>query len=432
MQRAHSRPLRTAAVTACAVLALGAVGTANGADYQHPGVVEEVSQRWVPHVAITTGQPKPLAYTIAEAGDQMVVGGRFHTVENGTRSQSYTRYNVFAFDADDGTINPDFDPTVDDVVWSTVSDGTHVWIGGGFRNVNGQSAVALAKLDLATGELVPGFDPPFRGGRITDMELHDGHLVVSGRFNSKLMSLNPDTGRRTGLIDHSIDGRLPNSDSPQVFKFDISGDGQHLAAVGNFLSVDGAPRPRMFLLDLTAAGSSLSAWNYEPNGLSCSSTRRNAIAYLQDVDFAPDSSWLAVAAFGFMYQTGQRGYQLCDSVARFETDELDPIQPTWINYTGGDSLKSVGVTDRAVYVQGHSRWLDNPFGRDYAGPGAVERLGGGAVDPDSGLALPWNPEMPQQAGGHQILPTADGVWFVTDGIRFGGRYHRGIRFAALP
>ena len=92
----------------------------------------------------------------------------------------------------------------------------------------------------------------------------------------------------------------------------------------------------------------------------------------------------------------------------------------------------MAVTGAAVYVQGHSRWLDNPFGKDTKGAGAVDRLGGGAVDPATGAALPWNPVMPQQSGGYQILPTAEGVWFATDGTRFGGRYQRGIRFAALP
>src|SRR5687768_17109906 len=85
----------------------------------------------------------------------------------------------------------------------------------------------------------------------------------------------------------------------------------------------------------------------------------------------------------------------------------------------------------AVYVQGHSRWLDNPFGQDFAGPGAVDRLGGGAVHPVTGFANDWNPVMPQQSGGYQILPTEKGVWFVTDGLGFCREYHRGIRFAPL-
>jgi hypothetical protein len=251
------------------------------------------------------------------------------------------------------------------------------------------------------------------------------------------MTLDPDTGRPTTYISNSVEGRLPNSNSAQVFKIDISPDGKHLVAVGNFTHVDGQERPRVFMLDLGETGSTLSSWNYPPLGTPCSSTRRNAIAYVQDVDFSPDGSYFALASFGFMYRTDLpypygRYFQICDSVARFETGNLSPYQPTWVNYTGGDSLKSVAVTGSAVYVQGHSRWLDNPFGRDYAGPGAVERLGGGAVDPVTGMALSWNPVMPQQSGGYQILPVEDGVWFVTDGTRFGGRYHRGIRFAPLP
>lgn len=423
--------VRSIAVLGCAALAFTTAGSATGSDYSHVSAVSDRAERWVPHIAVTSGERKPVAYTIAEAGDQMVVGGRFRTVEDGGRTTRYSRSNVFAFDRTTGKISAGFTPRVDNVVWSSVSDGTSVWIGGSFRNVNGQPRATLAKLDLATGALDPAFTPSFKGSRVTDMELHEGHLVVAGTFRRRLMSVDPDTGRRTGYIRTSVAGRLPNSNAAQVFKFDISGDGQHLAAVGNFTDVDGAPRPRMFLLDLGETGATLSSWNYEPNGRNCSSGRRNAIAYLQDVDFSPDSSWFAVAAFGYMYQSGQRGLQLCDAVARFETGNLDPSAPTWINYTGGDSLKSVGVTDTAVYVQGHSRWLDNPYGRDYAGPGAVERKGGGAVDAVTGLALPWNPVMPQQAGGQQVLPTADGVWFVTDGVRFGGRYHRGIRFAAL-
>jgi hypothetical protein len=212
------------------------------------------------------------------------------------------------------------------------------------------------------------------------------------------------------------------------------------------------------MLDVGDTRAALSDWNYEPLGEPCTSTRINAIAYVQDVDFAPDGSYFALAAFGYMYQgydapfaTSRRWFQLCDSVSRFETDNLNPTQPTWINYSGGDSLKSVAVTDAAVYVQGHSRWLDSPYGRDSKDEFGVDRLGGGAVSPDPvsdaemakyaragdlnavpGKALPWNPVMPQQSGGYQILPTEAGVWFATDGTRFGGEYHAGIRFAPLP
>ena len=59
--------------------------------------------------------------------------------------------------------------------------------------------------------------------------------------------------------------------------------------------------------------------------------------YIQDVDFAPDSSWFAVAAFGFQFQTNWNsqnyyGRQLCDSSAGSDqqpepaASELDQLQ----------------------------------------------------------------------------------------------------------
>jgi hypothetical protein len=423
---------RVLGTTTCGLLALGMVGPAQGSPYLQPDVVLTNPVNFTPNLVEIPGQRKPVAYSIAEAGTQMVVGGDFQQISNSTGTTFWNRSNVFALNATNGTVSESFAPQVDGAVWSVLSDGTSVYIGGGFRNVNGTPRAALAKLDLATGQLDPNFNPTFKTGRITDMQMLNGMLVVSGTIKARLKTLNATTGKPLPYISNVVDGRLPNSNPSQVFKFDISPNGQHLVAVGNFLTVDGQSRPRVFMLDLGATAATLSSWHYDPLGLSCTSTRVNAIAYVQDVDFAPDSSYFALAAFGFMYQSGQRGSQICDSVSRFDTDNLSPSTPHWINYTGGDSLKSVAVTGAAVYVQGHSRWLDNPFGQDFAGPGAVSRPGGGAVDPDTGMALDWNPVMPQQSGGFKILPTATGVWFATDGERFGHELRRGIRFAPLP
>ena len=452
--------LSTTAALAAAALAPGGPA-AHASDYSHPAVVSEDAVDWTPHLVVESGKPKPVAYSIAEAGDQMVVGGRFTAVEPGDRGPDVARSNVFAFDATDGAIHEGFKPLVDGQVWAVASDGTWVYIGGNFKTVNGSPRPALARLNLATGALDTSFRPPLKGGRVSDIALHDDQVVVAGTIPRRLMSLDRSDGAATSYIPTavSVTGKLVHqsgaaSDAAQVFKFDISPDGRRLVAVGNFTEVAGQERPRVFMLDLGATAATLSSWNYEPLGEDCTSTRPNAIPYVQDVDFAPDSSWFALASFGFMYQgynypfdfqTSRRWYQICDSLSRFETNVLNPVQPTWVNYSGGDSLKSVAVTGAAVYTQGHSRWLDDPYGKDSKIHPAVDRLGGGAVSPNPGgyadprdlnakpnTALNWNPNMPQQSGGFQILPTAAGVWFVTDGTRFGGEYHRGIRFAPLP
>jgi hypothetical protein len=436
------------AATAGSLLFAGAVAPAHASHYTQPTVVSTDAADWTPDLVVTSGEPKPVAYSIAEAGSMMVVGGRFSSVADNSTSvtNNMPRSNVFAFSATTGAISQGFAPQVNGDVWSVLSDGTSVYIGGGFTTVNGVSRPALAKLNLATGALDTTFAPTFKGGRVSDMALSHGQLIVSGIFTKRLVALDPTTGKSTAYLNNvAVAGRLPNSNSAQVFKFDISPDGNHLVAVGNFTTVNNATLPRVFMLDLSDASATLSPWRYAPLNVPCTSGRINAQSYVQDVDFAPDSSYFALASFGYMPQdASQRWYQLCDSVSRFETNIMSPSQPTWIDYTGGDSLKSVAVTGAAIYVQGHSRWLDNPYGQDYKNDFGVDRLGGGAVDPNGGgqahlddvhavpgKALPWNPVMPQQSGGFQILPTAKGVWFVTDATRFGGEYHRGIRFAPL-
>ena len=165
----------------------------------------------------------------------------------------------------------------------------------------------------------------------------------------------------------------------------------------------------------------------------CKSDKPTLQPYLEDVDFSPDGSYFVFAATGFVPQTtAEIGTAICDAAARFETNIPDPVRPTWINYTGGDTMHSVTITGAAVYVQGHFRWLDNPEGVDSAGPGAVTRRGIGAIDPETGKALAWNPPAPASQGGQDLLATSTGLWAMSDGQKFNGEYHRGIAFAPLP
>ena len=123
---------------------------------------------------------------------------------------------------------------------------------------------------------------------------------------------------------------------------------------------------------------------------------------------------------------------ICDAAARFETaNDSSTVEPTWINWTGGDTLWSVAVTGAAVYVGGHQRWLNNPYGNDSAGAGAVSRPGIGAINPVTGLALGWNPTKSRNDGTRALFATPDGLWVGSDGERFGREDHAGIGFAPL-
>lgn len=143
-----------------------------------------------------------------------------------------------------------------------------------------------------------------------------------------------------------------------------------------------------------------------------------------------------VTATGRVSQPGDEGVTVCDATARFDLD--NDQAPVWINYTGGDSVWSTAVTGAAVYVQGHFRWLNSINGFASTCPpatdteGCVVRKGVGAIDPQTGRALSWNPPKPAQISGEQFLATQTGLWIASDSRLIAGEDRRGLTFMPLP
>ena len=434
-----SRPV--AAMAALAVLTTGlAPGLGAGfiagpaaASIEHPAVVGEDPADHTPHLVAGAGA-FPLALAVAERGGTTYVGGRFDAVENAGRTQTTPRRNLVAFDATTGAIDVTFDPAFDGDVYALLATADSVYVGGSFKTVDGVTRPALAKLDADTGRLDTSFLPPVQGGRVSEIRLVDGRLLVGGTFRQHLLAVDPGTGRNTGYLDISIDDRLPLSTSKvEVYRFAVDPARTRLMAVGNFSTVQGQTRRRAFMLNLGPDAATLNRWYYPPLHDKCRTDSPSKQAYLEDVDFSPDGSYFVFASTGYVTAlSSQIGTHVCDAAARFETDVAAPTKPTWINYTGGDTLHAVAVTGAAAYVQGHNRWLDNPLGKDSAGPGAVERRGIGAIDPATGNALAWNPDKPARQGGQDFLVTDTGLWVPSDSQRFNGEYHRGIAFVPLP
>lgn len=428
-----NRWARTPVVAAAVAISLVAGAGIATAAIQHPAVVIEDPVNVTPHIQPDALIAKPIAYAIEQIGDTMYVGGRFNVVANAKRTVTYDRHNLMAFDATTGEMR-DFAPNLDGDVWALEASADALYVGGRFKTIDGVSRATIAKLDPVTGALDPNFKPVFNSGRVSEIRLVGDQLLIGGSFSKKLASLNPLTGKFTTYLNVSVTGSLPlSTDKIEVFKFAVNPAATRLVGIGNFTTVNGVNRQRAFMLNLDGAGGTLSDWYYTPLDRRCLTTTGNRIAYLQDVDFAPDGSYFVFASTGYVPQTtAEIGTALCDAAARFETDILNPVKPTWINYTGGDTLHGIEATGAAVYVSGHSRWLDNPYGRDSAGPGAVVRWGGGSIDPVTGKANSWDPIQKHQTGGYNFLATDTGLWSVSDGIYFAGEYHRGIAFTPLP
>ncbi|GAA2604904.1 PKD domain-containing protein [Actinomadura fulvescens] len=371
--------------------------------------------------------------SIVQIGDRVYIGGSFTQVkEPGAGKPIVERHGVFAVKAATGEIIPDFAP---DVLGGEVSvllptaDGKGLYLGGMFRTINGTDRLVLGKIDATTGALDATFKPQL-DARVKDLRLTGGRLYVGGNHANAgglsrpaLATVNPTTGARDDFVDLNFAG-TQNGGTTLVYKMDVTPDGSRLVAVGNFTSVAGQSRPQIAMIDISGAKARLADWHTARYGDTCSSSFDS---YMRDVDFSPDGRYFVVTT------TGAAGgiAKLCDTQARWETAATGSgVQPTWVTQTGGDTSYAVEITDTAVYVGGHFRWSNNPFGVDTPGQGAVSREGIAALDPENGLPFSWNPGRTRGVGVFDLLATSQGLWMGSDTDIAGGETH--MKLAMFP
>ena len=435
----RSRFGRVAITTMSAVSILTAtlLGSASAGTVVHPTVVSADPANFTPNLLADSSVAHPAAYALESANGTMYVGGQFAQVQNAARTTTYDRSNFMAFDTTTGTVSAAVAPSFNGAVWAIRASGTSLYVGGTFTAVDGVARQGLVKLNAATGAVDPSFQPPWTTGGVTDLQVVGGRLIAGGTFPKALLALDLTTGANTGFLNVGVAGTCQNnaacgqgantgtSGRSNVYRFAVDSTGTRLVAIGNFV----APHPRAFMVDLTTGA--LTPWYYRNLAHEC---RASSVypAYLRDVDFAPDGSYFVIASTGYIPTDGSRiGLDVCDAAARFETDINDPALPTWINYTGGDTLHSVVVTGAAVYVNGHNRWLDNPYGADTCLTTCVSRPGIGAINPTTGQALAWNPTKDRGVGGKDLLATSQGLWVASDTKKIGGEYHYGLALMPL-
>lgn len=380
---------------------------------------------------------------MVEVGDRIVVAGDFTQVKDAPANggASLGRPYLFAFDRTTGAIDRSFAPAVNGVVNAVEAgpDGT-VYVGGTFTTVNGATARNLAQVSLATGQAVPAFKPSGVNGTVWDLVLSGGRLFLGGSFTSVqnaphggLATVDPTTGAVDEYMGVDVDGNhnWPAGQSRaavQVRDLAISPDGSRLVAIGNFTNADGVVRDQIVSVLLQPTGAVVDPqWRtkrYEP---ACALNSYDF--YVREVDFAPDGSYFVVVTTGAKYSG-----TLCDTAARWDTSATgDDVQPAWVAETGGDTLHSVAISDVAVYVGGHQRWLNNPLGSDRARAGAVPRPGLAALDTRTGLPLAWNPgRHPRGIGAESLLLTASGIYVGSDTEFIGNREYYRPRLAWLP
>jgi hypothetical protein len=401
-----------------------------GAGTSQGAVVQTNPSDSTPHLAGTGA----VAYAVWQVGATTYVGGKFASVQPPRREATVARNNIVAFDGS-GTILQSFAPKFDGAVWGIRDYNGSLYAVGTFNNVTDSAGThprrGVVKLNPTTGQVDDAFNAsatiPKGKGHATDIRVVGGRILISGDFPKALAALDPSTGADTNYINLNISGRVAtNAGNTNVYRFAVNNAGTRLVAIGNFTSAGGQRHYRAFMVNLGTTAT-INPWRYVPLEHFCHDT--DEPAYLNDVDFDPSGSYFVLVATGAW--APNVGTDVCDAAARFETNTASPTKPTWINYTGGDTLQSVAVSDKAVYVQGHQRWVNNPQGRDSCGPGCVSRPGIAALNPGNGLALAWNPTKDRGVGGKDLLLSGGGLWVVSDTKHIGHEYHYGIAFLPL-
>jgi len=410
-----------ARVALAAILSSSAVahaGVAAASSVAHPRVVSADPVDTTPHVL------DGIVNAITVVGRTVVVGGSFSEVSDAARRTTYLRNNLFAYDLHTGRVLPDFAPSVSGPVYGLAAgDGGTVYVGGEFYGIDHQRARGLARLRVSDGALVPGFEPRIGGGMVSTLARHGSKLYVGGDFvipRTALARLDATTGAADP--DFTVTPGKPLTARVKVHALAVSRN--RLLVDGTFTTLDGRSRPQVGLIDIGGRTAKVAAWRTSAYARRCAP---EFPSYVRGLDFSPDGRYFVVVTTG-----GPKG-GICDTAARFETyAKGSNVKPTWVNATGGDSLYSVAVTGAAVYVGGHQRWLDNPRGRDSAGPGAVSRPGIGAIHPRTGKALSWNPTRDRGIGVKAFYAHHTGLLVGSDTTRLGREYHARIGMFPLP
>ncbi len=432
----HRFARHAALLTAALIVLAGQPASA----YQlaHDQIVSAVPSTATPD--ISDGYPN----AIVKIGNRVLVGGTFSgDVTDRSTGTVHHRPYLFSFDPQTGLVDPNFAPTISAEVRTLIPGpipGT-VYVGGRMNSVNGVAGYhKLVLLQVADGSLVTSFRAPSMNGVVNTVALVGDRLLVGGAFtrvggveHGGLVALDPLTGDRLDYVDihltenHNYDGVSGAQAPVGATTIKVAPDGQTAVVIGNFKRANGLDRDQILMLDLVEPQAEIRDWHTDHYKPAC--LRNSYDRWVRDVAYSPDGSFFVVATTG-----GPIRNTLCDTAARWETAATGSnLNPTWVTWTGGDTLLSVAVTETAVYVGGHQRWMNNHWGRDNADTGAVARPGIAALDPTSGVPLSWNPgRHPRGYGATVIYPTPEGIYVGSDTKYIGNREYRRERLAFFP
>jgi hypothetical protein len=185
------------------------------------------------------------ALAVSGDGSTVYVGGGFEHIGGQPRN------NLAAVEAATGKVT-NFNPAglgTDGQVFALKVSGTHVYVGGQFQNLGGQTRNGLAKVAGTTGGdlgWIPNPTLGAGGGLILAIEVSGDSVYVGGAFTNIGGLARRHLARLSAMSGNAFAEFAPNPDDA-VFSLAISGTAVY--AGGDFNNIAGQSRPTLARLD---------------------------------------------------------------------------------------------------------------------------------------------------------------------------------------
>jgi hypothetical protein len=383
----------------------------NVAHFRADGMVSE----WNPNVNGTV-------YALAVSGSSVYVGGAFTTVALQTRNR------IAAVNASTGALLT-WNPNAGSLVRTIAPSASAIYVGGEFTTIGGVSRAYIAALDPTTG-LATSWNPGASSAAhvivASASAIHVGgtFTTIAGVPRSRVAALDPATGSAQ-LWNPSANG--------SVWTLAVTAGAVY--AAGEFSSIGGQPRNRIAALN-TTNGAAL-GWNPDANGsvraLAASGSTIYAGGDFTTIGGAPRSYLAALDSAG--------GLATSWNPTTNGTVHVLQVLGGAVHAGGSFTILNAALRHNLAAVDGVSgaptAWNPNPNssgvpytllasgGVVYVGGGAITTIGGAtrnnlaAVDPLTGAATSWNPNVSSTV--RSIAAVGGTVYFGGDFTTVGGQ-----------
>jgi hypothetical protein len=331
-------------------------------------------------------------WSVALAGNTIYVGGEFTKAI--WANKSVDRAGLAAIDATTGALLP-WNPTSDGNVKAIAVNGSTVYLGGAFANIDGTPAGNIAAVDATSGALVSSFSHSV-GGEIRSFAIGTGLLYAGGTFTTA------DGQARGYLAAYDLTtGALSSAWAPTAeahVNSLVYANGQVYVG-GLFKTLNGTNQPRLRALN-AATGAVVTTW-------------KPSVPYEVDA-IAVDSSGVYTAVAG----PGGRAMAFSNAGAAL-----------WTLTTDGNA-QAIAVMGQTVYIGGH---FDNVCSTSQTGSqgtclGGSTPRGKLCATDLNGVLQSWNPNGDGVDGTLDLItnPTLHTVDAVGSWPHLNGVNHKGF------